>query len=97
MNDVGWGAERMKALGYDRGWGVGRHYLGSNYFYYVRDPWGSYAEYSFDIDYIASNVDWPTAEHGLADSLHVWGPSVPEDFITNFEPDESVCASATHR
>lgn len=97
MNDVGWGAERMKAQGYDRGWGVGRHYLGSNYFYYVRDPWGSYAEYSFDIDYVAANVDWPAAEHGLADSLHVWGPDVPEDFIANFEPCEALAASITHR
>jgi len=29
------------AAGYAEGWGVGRHVLGSNYFYYVRDPWGS--------------------------------------------------------
>lgn len=93
INDVGWGAERMKALGYDRGWGVGRHYLGSNYFYYVRDPWGSYAEYSFDIDYIGAEQDWPAAYHDLADSLHVWGPDVPPDFITNFEPQDRVCAA----
>ena len=25
-----------------KGWGLGRHVLGSNYFHYVRDPWGSY-------------------------------------------------------
>ena len=89
VNDVGWGAERMKAQGYDRGWGVGRHFLGSNFFYYVRDPWGSYAEYSFDIDYVSADTGWPTGDHALADSLHVWGPDVPHDFITNFEVNEA--------
>ncbi|WP_420226706.1 FAD-dependent monooxygenase [Pigmentiphaga litoralis] len=89
VDDVGWGAERMKAQGYTLGWGVGRHFLGSNYFYYVRDPWGSYAEYSFDIDYVSADTDWPTGNHALADSLHVWGPDVPHDFITNFEVNDA--------
>ncbi|GGX29836.1 hypothetical protein GCM10007242_40530 [Pigmentiphaga litoralis] len=89
VDDVGWGAERMKAAGHDRGWGVGRHFLGSNYFYYVRDPWGSYAEYSFDIDYVSADRGWPAGDHALADSLHVWGPDVPHDFITNFEVDDA--------
>ena len=52
FDDVGLGKMQMAAQGYDRGWGVGRHVLGSNYFQYVRDPWGSYSEYSFDIDHI---------------------------------------------
>ena len=41
LDDVGFGAELMKSHGYTKGWGVGRHVLGSNYFYYVQDPWGS--------------------------------------------------------
>ena len=40
FDDVGLGAESMKAQGYTHGWGVGRHVLGSNYFYYVQDPVG---------------------------------------------------------
>jgi catechol 2,3-dioxygenase-like lactoylglutathione lyase family enzyme len=86
LDDVGCGAEQMQAAGYTKGWGVGRHVLGSNYFYYVRDPWGSYAEYSFDIDYVPNDLDWPAADHLAHDSLYVWGPPVPADFITNFEP-----------
>ena len=85
VHQVGLGAENMKARGHDRGWGVGRHVLGSNYFYYVRDPWGSYAEYSFDIDHIPADLDWPAADHPPEDSFYVWGPTPPADFVTNFE------------
>ena len=85
VHDVGLGAEQMRDRGYQEGWGVGRHVLGSNYFYYVRDPWRSYAEYSFDIDFVPADLDWPAADHPPEDSFYVWGPSVPEDFVTNFE------------
>lgn len=85
LDAIGIGSDQMTAAGYDRGWGVGRHVLGSNYFRYVRDPWGSYAEYSFDIDYVAAGDIWPAADHPPEDSLYVWGPALPEDFITNHE------------
>ncbi|MDM0103337.1 VOC family protein [Variovorax sp. J22R24] len=85
IDEVGRGMEQMYAAGYPRGWGVGRHVLGSNYFYYVRDPWGSHAEYSYDIDYVPGGFEWPAADHPPEDSFYAWGPAVPEDFITNFE------------
>ena len=85
IDEVGCGAEQMRTAGYDRGWGVGRHVLGSNYFHYVRDPWGSYAEYSCDIDFVPHDLDWPAADHPPHDSFYVWGPAVPDDFITNHE------------
>lgn len=85
IDEVGRGAEQMREAGFTRGWGVGRHVLGSNYFYYARDPWGSYAEYSYDIDYIPATLDWPAADHPPEDSFYLWGPQVPEDFVTNFE------------
>ena len=44
--------------GYAAGWGFGRHVLGSNYFHYVRDPWGSYCEYSAGMDYVPCGVNW---------------------------------------
>jgi hypothetical protein len=75
----------MQDAGYERGWGVGRHVLGSNYFYYARDPWGSYAEYSFDIDYIPEGTEWePTSPHE-DNSFYLWGPTPPEDFTHNYE------------
>ena len=85
VNEVGAGAEQMRNAGWGKGWGVGRHVLGSNYFNYVQDPWGSFCEYSCDIDFVPADLDWPTADHPPADSLYVWGPAVPEDFITNHE------------
>lgn len=87
LDDVGNGAEQMRKAGFDRGWGIGRHVLGSNYFYYVRDPWGSYAEYSFDIDFVPHDLEWPAADHPPEDSFYVWGPKVPDDFVTNFEQE----------
>lgn len=75
----------MTASGYPEGWGLGRHVLGSNYFRYVRDPWGSFAGYSYDIDYIAAQAQWPAADHPPEDSLYVWGPDLPQDFIVNHE------------
>jgi len=66
-------------------WGVGRHVLGSNYFHYVRDPWGSWCEYSSDIDYVPVDHDWAADDHPGEDSFYVWGPTPPGDFITNHE------------
>ena len=68
---------RMHDKGFQKGWGLGRHVLGSNYFHYVQDPWGSFSEYSCDIDYIPKEERWPAADHkpeGLVLSL---GPGCP--------------------
>ena len=92
IDDIGLGAEYMRAQGHVKGWGVGRHVLGSNYFYYVQDPWGSWAEYSFDIDFVPVDVDWPAADHPPEDSFYVWGPSVPDDFVVNREQPATVPA-----
>ena len=85
LDDVGLGMQQMADRGHDHGWGVGRHVIGSNYFRYVRDPWGSFAEYSYDIDFIPVDVEWPAADYALEDSFYVWGPPVPDDFIINHE------------
>jgi catechol 2,3-dioxygenase-like lactoylglutathione lyase family enzyme len=85
LDEVGNGMEQMAKAGYTQGWGVGRHVLGSNYFYYVRDPWGSYCEYSFDIDYVPKGHAWPARDHAPEDCFYMWGPPVPEEFVTNYE------------
>lgn len=87
VDEVGLGAMYMAEKGFSQGWGMGRHVLGSNYFHYVRDPWGSYAEYTADMDYIPVDMDWAVGNHAPEDSMYLWGPSVPEEFITNFELD----------
>jgi len=84
VEDVGLGYMQMQDAGYQRAWGVGRHVLGSNYFCYMRDPWGSYNEYSAHIDFIHDG-QWDSGDYPAQDSLYLWGPALPEDFIFNTE------------
>lgn len=79
------GAARMTQAGYTAGWGLGRHVLGSNYFHYIQDPWGSYSEYTADIDYIPADCDWGGGDHPAEDAMFLWGPTPPADFIANRE------------
>jgi catechol 2,3-dioxygenase-like lactoylglutathione lyase family enzyme len=85
IDDIGLGAMHMAERGYSKGWGFGRHVLGSNYFHYVQDPWGSYAEYSCDIDYIPATERWQAGNHAAEDSFYLWGPEPPVDFTFNRE------------
>ena len=85
IDELGIGACRLLDKGYRNGWGFGRHVIGSNFFHYIRDPWGSLAEYFCDIDYIPADMEWTPKNYPAADSLYVWGPSVPADFGVNFE------------
>ncbi|MFC8662036.1 VOC family protein [Streptomyces sp. NPDC057199] len=75
-------ADRMRARGHDAGWGLGRHTIGSNFFHYTRDPWGSWIEWYSDIDqvdecWVAGDWDVPP---------HLWGAPPPETFLSNLEP-----------
>jgi catechol 2,3-dioxygenase len=85
IDEIGRGAMQMADKGFSKGWGLGRHVLGSNYFHYVRDPWGSYSEYSADIDYIPATHDWDAGDYPPHDSMYLWGPELPADFTTNHE------------
>jgi hypothetical protein len=67
------------------GWGLGRHVIGSNYFYYTRDPWGSFAEYYHDLDFIPEECAWVPRDFPEEDSLYVWGPPLPPEFVENTE------------
>ena len=87
LNNLGLGAEQMARQGYSAGWGVGRHVLGSNYFHYVRDPWGSHCEYSCDMDYIPAGDSWQARNHDGEDAFYVWGPKPPADWTHNYEAD----------
>lgn len=85
INDIGIGAEQMQDKGYCKGWGLGRHVVGSNYFYYVTDPWGSHCEYSADMDYIPADCDWQAKDYSVDDRFTLWGGEPPEDFGRNYE------------
>ena len=75
------GARTMQERGYQEGWGLGRHTLGSNLFHYIRDPWGSWVEYSADMDRITE--DWKPSDWDIPPA--VWCPMPPETFVANLE------------
>ena len=62
-------------------WGLGRHAIGSNYFWYLRDPAGNFAEYTSDLDVIADEDAWRVASSIPANGLAAWGPPVPREFL----------------
>jgi catechol 2,3-dioxygenase-like lactoylglutathione lyase family enzyme len=69
-------------------WGVGRHFLGSNLFWYLRDPAGNYAEYFSDLDQIDDDDLWIAKNWAPDKSLYAWGPAVPPDFVFPRDLDE---------
>jgi hypothetical protein len=71
IDEIGLGATRLIDKGYRGGWGFGRHVIGSNLFYYVRDPWNSLAEYFCDIDYIPAGMDWQATNYSPENALYV--------------------------
>ena len=85
IDEIALGAAWMQERGWQPAWGLGRHCVGSNFFYYMRDPWGSYAEYYFDIDYIPEDFAWEPRDWDAKYALYIWGPEVPADFIENKE------------
>ena len=85
VDEIAMGAVRMQQAGWQPGWGLGRHVIGSNFFYYIRDPWGSFAEYFHDLDYIPEQCAWEPRDFPEADALYRWGPPVPDDFGFNRE------------
>jgi len=95
VEDVGLGYMQMQQAGYTRAWGVGRHVLGSNYFCYMRDPWGSFNEYSAHIDFVRQGEPWDSGDYPPEDSLYLWGPALPEDFIHNTEQHAPACQTVT--
>ncbi|MBI4638830.1 MAG: VOC family protein [Candidatus Rokubacteria bacterium] len=85
VDEIAMGARRMRAHGWEPFWGLGRHVIGSNFFYYIRDPWGSFAEYYFDLDYIPETCAWEPRDWPEGDALYRWGPDCPAEFGINTE------------
>jgi catechol 2,3-dioxygenase-like lactoylglutathione lyase family enzyme len=82
IDEVGRGAMAMLEDHPERHvWGLGRHHIGSNFFWYLRDPAGNFAEYYSDLDEIVDEQLWkPEAVQG-ARGLFNWGPPPPPSFI----------------
>ena len=68
-------------------WGFGRHFAGSNFYWYLRDPAGSFIELYADLDRIDDDEAWRTnaGELDFDHIANVWGPNLPTEFV---EPDD---------
>jgi catechol 2,3-dioxygenase len=84
-DEVGRGGRALAGKMGKGDWGFGRHTVGSNFFHYIQDPWGSWFEYYSDMDYIDDYALWTPTNYALEDSLANWGPAVPGDFVHNYE------------
>jgi catechol 2,3-dioxygenase-like lactoylglutathione lyase family enzyme len=95
VDEIGKGAKNLLAGDPSRSvWGLGRHFLGSNLFWYFRDPAGNFAEYYADLDQIPSDADWEPRNWAPDKSLYAWGPPPPAEFIAPRDLDEIAGAQA---
>jgi catechol 2,3-dioxygenase len=87
-DEVGRGGRALAERAGRGDWGFGRHTIGSNFFHYIQDPWGSWFEYYSDIDFIDDLALWKPTNYQMEDSLASWGPPPPDDFVHNYEADQ---------
>jgi len=82
VDEVGRGATSMLARDPARHvWGLGRHHVGSNFFWYLRDPAGNFSEYYSDLDCIIDDALWKPGVWEGARGLYSWGPPPPPSFL----------------
>src|SRR5205807_2458669 len=78
VDEIGRGAHALLAEHPERHvWGLGRHHAGSNFFYYFRDPSGTFSEYYSDMDCVPEDQVWTPETFEGARGLFSWGPPAP--------------------
>ncbi|GAB3561598.1 VOC family protein [Amycolatopsis endophytica] len=82
VDEVGRGASAMLAADPGRHvWGLGRHHIGSNFFWYLKDPAGNFSEYYSDLDCIVDDALWKPGTFEGTRALFSWGPPPPPSFL----------------
>ncbi len=79
------GSEMIRADADRQLWGLGRHAIGSNWFWYLREPSGHYVEYTADIDKITEQDLYQPKEWSGHEWLYAMGQPPPIAFL---EPDD---------
>jgi catechol 2,3-dioxygenase-like lactoylglutathione lyase family enzyme len=86
VDEIGRAAKAMLAADPGRHvWGLGRHHIGSNFFWYLKDPAGNFTEYYADLDCILDDQLWKPGVFEGMQALYNWGPPVPASFLS---PDD---------
>ena len=94
VDDVGRGATAMLEDHPERHvWGLGRHHIGSNFFWYLKDPAGNFSEYYSDLDCIVDDQLWKPSVVEGAKGLYSWGPPPPPSFI---QPEDLAALMTGH-
>jgi catechol 2,3-dioxygenase-like lactoylglutathione lyase family enzyme len=73
-------------------WGVGRHAIGSNWFWYLRDPSGTFVEYTADIDRITRQDLYAPKDWEGREFLYSFGPAIPGEFLEPTDIAELIAA-----
>ena len=95
IDEIGRGAEDLLTAKPERqGWGFGRHYAGSNFFWYLRDPAGTFSEYYADMDQITDDDLWTPEVCEGKSGLYNWGPALPADFMAPADVAEIIAAQS---
>ena len=87
VDEIGRGAQAVLEDHPERHtFGLGRHWIGSNFFYYLRDPAGNLSEYYSDMDAIVDDQLWqPGVIEPGSIPANAWGPPLPPSMI---RPDD---------
>jgi catechol 2,3-dioxygenase-like lactoylglutathione lyase family enzyme len=62
-------------------WGLGRHAIGSNFFWYLCDPAGNFAEYVSDLDRITDAAAYEPPAWNGPQFVRAWAPPLPPEFL----------------
>ena len=82
VDEVGRGATGMLTEHPERHvWGLGSHHIGSNFFWYLKDPAGNFSEYYSDMDDIVDDQLWTPGSFEGLHALYDWGPPPPPSFL----------------
>ncbi|MGH3897302.1 MAG: VOC family protein [Pseudonocardiaceae bacterium] len=82
VDEIGRGATAMLDEHPERHvWGLGRHHVGSNFFWYLKDPAGNFTEYYSDTDCIIEDELWTPEEFDGAHAFFNWGTPPPSSFL----------------
>ena len=84
IDEIALGAEGMRERGWQPAWVLGRHAIGSNFFYYPRSL-GQLRRVLLRHRLHPRGCALGGARLGRRLALYAWGPDVPADFIENKE------------
>jgi catechol-2,3-dioxygenase len=99
LDHVGYAATALYRSDPNRhAWGMGRHFAGSNFYWYLRDPAGSFLELYSDLDRITDDAEWEQrgrTSMSLEHSVNTWGPNLPTEFVVPHDLAELEAGWAT--